>query len=145
LGRRPFGVESLLELQRTHGNAFVQRLLQRKLAVSQPGDAYEQEADRVADAVIREKNASSSIPAISRNAEPELHRMCTECEEEMQRQAVAGGEKGPEEELQAMRQPQEEEEKLQRRAVAGEEDEELQAKAEAGGAIASRLRLAFVD
>ena len=90
------GVETLLDLQRTHGNAFVQRLLQRKLAVSQPGDAYEQEADRVADAVIRKKDASSSIPAISRNAEPELQRMCTECEEEMQRQAVAGGEKEPE-------------------------------------------------
>jgi hypothetical protein len=37
------GVETLLDLQRTHGNAFVQRLVQRRLAVSQTG---EQEADR---------------------------------------------------------------------------------------------------
>jgi hypothetical protein len=117
------GVATLLDLQRSHGNAFVQRLVQRKLAVSQPGDAYGQEADRVADAVVRKTDASNSIPAISRNAEPELQRMCTECEEEMQRQAVAGNEE--QEELQAMRRPEkEEEEKLQRRAVAGEEDEE---------------------
>jgi hypothetical protein len=53
------GVEKLLDLQRTHGNAFVQRLVQRKLAVSHPGD---RKADRVADAVIRDKNASSSLP-----------------------------------------------------------------------------------
>ena len=55
------GVEMLLDLQRTHGNAFVQRLVQRKLAVSRPDDSYERKADRVADAVIREKNASSSM------------------------------------------------------------------------------------
>ena len=84
--RRNFaGAETLLDLQRTHGNAFVQRLVQRKLAVSQPGDEYEQEADRVADAVVRKKDASISIPAIARSAEPGVQRMCTECEEEMQR------------------------------------------------------------
>ena len=33
--RNILGVDTLLELQRTHGNAFVQRLVQRKLAVSQ--------------------------------------------------------------------------------------------------------------
>jgi hypothetical protein len=40
-------------LQRTHGNAFVQRLVQRTLAVTQPGDESEQEAHRVAGQVIR--------------------------------------------------------------------------------------------
>ena len=66
VGFRSFaGVETLLNLQRTHGNAFVQRLVQRKLAVRRPGDKYEQEADRVADAVVRRKDDSSSIPAIS--------------------------------------------------------------------------------
>jgi hypothetical protein len=46
----------LLALQRTHGNRYVQRVvagIQAKLKVGQPGDIYEQEADRVADAVMR--------------------------------------------------------------------------------------------
>ncbi len=47
---------ALLALQRTHGNRYVQRVvagIQAKLVVGQPGDMYEQEADRVADAVMR--------------------------------------------------------------------------------------------
>lgn len=46
----------LLALQRTHGNRYVQRVvvgIQAKLKVGQPGDVYEQEADRVAEAVMR--------------------------------------------------------------------------------------------
>jgi hypothetical protein len=46
----------LLALQRTHGNRYVQRVvtgIQAKLKVGQPGDIYEQEADRVADEVMR--------------------------------------------------------------------------------------------
>ena len=46
----------LLALQRTHGNRYVQRIvtgIQAKLVVGQPGDKYEQEADRLADAVMR--------------------------------------------------------------------------------------------
>ena len=46
----------LLALQRTHGNQYVQRVvtgIQAKLKVGQPGDIYEQEADRVADEVMR--------------------------------------------------------------------------------------------
>jgi hypothetical protein len=46
----------LLALQQTHGNRYVQRVvagIQAKLKVGQPGDIYEQEADRVADAVMR--------------------------------------------------------------------------------------------
>ena len=46
-------VQILLALQRTYGNASVQRLIQCKLSVSQPGDPYEQEADRVAEAVTQ--------------------------------------------------------------------------------------------
>jgi hypothetical protein len=41
------------ELHRAIGNQAVGRLLQRKLVVNRPGDAYEQEADRVADAATR--------------------------------------------------------------------------------------------
>jgi hypothetical protein len=46
----------LLALQQTHGNRYVQRVvtgIQAKLKVGQPGDKYEQEADRLADAVMR--------------------------------------------------------------------------------------------
>lgn len=87
---------ALLDLQRTHGNAFVQRLVQRKLAVSQPGDKYEQEADLVADAVVRKTDTISSLSAISHHAEPGVHRMCTEGDDEMRRWAVDGDEEGEE-------------------------------------------------
>src|SRR5258705_7945133 len=96
------GVETLLDLQRTHGNAFVQRLVQRKLAVSRPAGSYERKTDRVADAVIREKNASSSMPGIPRYEQPGVHRMCRECEEEIEHREVAGKQAVQEEELQAM-------------------------------------------
>jgi len=46
----------LLALQRTHGNQYVQRVvagIQAKLVVGQPGDGYEQEADRVAEQVLQ--------------------------------------------------------------------------------------------
>jgi hypothetical protein len=51
-------VDQILFLQRTVGNQAVQRLiksgvLQAKLRIGAPGDVYEQEADRVADAVMR--------------------------------------------------------------------------------------------
>lgn len=45
-----------LALQQTHGNQYVQRVvtkIQAKLVVEWPGDIYEQEADRVADQVMR--------------------------------------------------------------------------------------------
>ena len=47
---------ALLALQRTHGNRYVQRVvagIQAKLKVGQPGDKYEQEADRIAEQVMR--------------------------------------------------------------------------------------------
>jgi len=45
---------ALLELQRTHGNQYVQKMagIQAKLKISEPGDIYEQEADRVAEQVM---------------------------------------------------------------------------------------------
>jgi len=51
-------VDQILFLQRTIGNQAVQRMLrsgalQAKLRIGQPGDVYEQEADRVADEVMR--------------------------------------------------------------------------------------------
>ena len=55
---------ALLALQQTHGNRYVQRVvagIQAKLTVGQPGDKYEQEVDRVADAVLR-----TAKPAVQR-------------------------------------------------------------------------------
>jgi hypothetical protein len=46
-------LDHLLYLQGMVGNRAVGRLIQAKLAISQPGDQYEREADRVADTVIR--------------------------------------------------------------------------------------------
>src|SRR5437763_8441645 len=48
----------IMRLQAMHGNQGMQRLLrggilQRKLTINQPGDVFEQEADRVAEAVMR--------------------------------------------------------------------------------------------
>src|SRR5215471_9104210 len=50
---RTLSPENLLALQRTIGNRAVQRLLQRKLMVGAAHDPYEQQADRVADQVMR--------------------------------------------------------------------------------------------
>ena len=56
--RSPSTAHRLLELQRSIGNQAIQRLIsspyiQTKLQVSTPGDPFEQEADRVADTVMR--------------------------------------------------------------------------------------------
>lgn len=74
------------ELQRTLGNRAVQHLLQARLTVSQPGDVYEEEADRVADEVMRMPDPVAAPPRVD---EPppsaRIQRMCTGCEEEIQR------------------------------------------------------------
>jgi hypothetical protein len=64
-------VDRILYLQRTAGNQAVSRLmksgaLQAKLRIGQPGDMYEQEADRVAEAVMRMPE-----PGVQRQVEPE--------------------------------------------------------------------------
>src|SRR5687768_11227569 len=43
----------ILALQRRVGNQAAARIVQAKLRVGPPGDVYEQEADRVADDVMR--------------------------------------------------------------------------------------------
>ena len=60
---------ALLALQRTHGNRYVQRVvtgIQAKLKIGQPGNIYEQEADRVAEQVMRMPE-----PLVQRQVEPE--------------------------------------------------------------------------
>src|SRR5712672_3368042 len=55
------------QLQQRFGNRTLGHLIQAKLQVNEPGDAYEQEADRVADQVMR-------MP------EPTAQRKCAACE-----------------------------------------------------------------
>ena len=64
-------IDQILHLQRTVGNRAVQKLfssgaLQTKLRIGQPNDKYEQEADRVADEVMRMPE-----PEVQRQVEPE--------------------------------------------------------------------------
>ncbi|HKP81967.1 MAG TPA: DUF4157 domain-containing protein [Pyrinomonadaceae bacterium] len=67
----------LLGLQHSIGNHAVQRLIhspyiQTKLQISEPGDEHEQEADRVADTVMRmPEPESSKPPAVSPVTQPE--------------------------------------------------------------------------
>jgi hypothetical protein len=66
---------ALLALQQTHGNRYVQRVvagIQAKLKVGQSGDIYEQEADRVADAVMRMPE-----PGVQRQTEEEEELILT--------------------------------------------------------------------
>lgn len=116
----------MLDLQRTHGNAFVQRMIQCKLSVSDPGDAYEREADIVADVVVRSAERPVAAGTINPKEEPEgtVRRMCADCQEELGRQVA----------------PPEEEDKeagavLRRRAIEEEErePETLSAKSAPGG------------
>ncbi|PTQ91923.1 nucleic acid/nucleotide deaminase of polymorphic system toxin [Nitrosomonas nitrosa] len=62
--------------------------VQSKLAVGQPGDQYEREADQMADYVMRMPVPGSLAPIISRipPAQPHLQRLCAECEDEIQPQ-----------------------------------------------------------
>ena len=66
--------DRILQLQRTAGNQAVQRIiksgaLKAKLKISQPNDIYEQEADRVAEQVMR-------MP------DPVIQRKCAKCDED---------------------------------------------------------------
>src|SRR6266851_7136 len=79
-GKAPAHSESrLARLQSAHGNQHLQRLLgrgvlQTKLTVNQPGDVYEQEADRVADAVMRMPDPAVSAQPVSRTSPTGVQR-----------------------------------------------------------------------
>ncbi len=77
--------QRLARLQRVYGNQAVLRMQERsrpaiqpKLVVNEPGDAYEQEADRIAGEVMRMPDSDLSIAA----APPQVSRKCVACEEE---------------------------------------------------------------
>jgi outer membrane protein OmpA-like peptidoglycan-associated protein len=95
------GIHPILQLQRTLGNRHVTELihakrltpqgtilgLQRKLTVGEAGDQYEQEADRIADQVLRMPDPAQSSPGAERTPirPPILQRLCPQCEDELQR------------------------------------------------------------
>ena len=127
-------------LQRTVGNQAVSKLirsggLQANLRIGQPGDVYEQEADRVADAVMRMPE-----PGVQRQVEPE------EEEEETLQSKPLASQITPLVQVQRQEEPEEEEEEtlnakplseeithlVQRQVEPEEEEEELQAKATSG-------------
>ena len=72
--------------QRSLGNQAMQMMLrpgvvQARLTVNTPGDKYEQEADRVADQVMRMTNAAAGDP-------PHIQRACTSCNRELDSQTL---------------------------------------------------------
>jgi hypothetical protein len=77
----PHFLTNILALQRVAGNRAVSRLLQAKFQVSQPGDVYEQEADAMADKVMRMPSVETS--PLGRSTP---QRKCTQCEEEEKEQ-----------------------------------------------------------
>ncbi|MGH7890061.1 MAG: DUF4157 domain-containing protein, partial [Thermodesulfobacteriota bacterium] len=88
-------VDQILLLQRTIGNRALEGFLKSgviraKLTIGQPGDVYEQKADRVADQVMRMPDLSKAQS--KRVAEydkfPSIQRTCTECEEGLHRQPM---------------------------------------------------------
>lgn len=78
LPRSPRLTHPVLRLQRAAGNRATgrwldSRLVQAKLQINQPGDIYEQEADRVADAVIRRQSVAATLrasPVVQRDDAP---------------------------------------------------------------------------
>jgi hypothetical protein len=68
---------SMMFLQNTIGNRAVGRFLQAKLTVNQPGDKYEQEADRVADMVMRMPESAAVKPLTG--SPSKLQRKCAAC------------------------------------------------------------------
>ncbi|NET58188.1 MAG: DUF4157 domain-containing protein [Symploca sp. SIO2E6] len=118
-------VHPILQLQQKLGNQAVNRLIQTKMTVGQPGDVYEQEADQVAAAVMR-----TPVPQIQRQTEEEeevqtkqitpLVQRQTEEEEEVQAKPITP---------QLQRQAEEEEdEKVQMLQRQAQEEQEVQTK-----------------
>ncbi len=72
------------------------RFIQPKLEINTPGDKYEQEADAMADRVIRMADNGAASSSVSSLIGPSVQRKCAECEEEeekkpLMRKAENGG------------------------------------------------------
>jgi hypothetical protein len=88
-------IGSLRKLQRHYGNRFVQGLIaqhtvQTRLTVGHSGDVYEQEADRVADAVMQMSQPRSAAQSIVSGPVQALRiqRICGGCEKELRQQPI---------------------------------------------------------
>lgn len=66
----------LRRLQRGYGNGYVGKVIQAKLAINEPGDEYEHEADRVAEQVMR--MADDEVPELSIST-ISIQKKCTAC------------------------------------------------------------------
>lgn len=73
----PLRTHALLHLQDRIGNRAAASVIQAKLQVSEPGDVYEQEADRVAEEVTRSSPAKDS--GGESEAPPRVQRKCAAC------------------------------------------------------------------
>ncbi len=76
--------------------------VQTKLVVGPVNDPYEQEADRVADQVMRMPDSEVATTS-EKEPEPVIQRACTDCEEEEKVQRQAEGEEEEEQSIQGKR------------------------------------------
>ena len=130
----------LLQLQQTIGNQAVGRLIQAKLKIGQPGDKFEQEADRVAEQVVNtpESLESQSTPIASSTQEPSVQRVPETEEDKRVLQGPHEAFEGPLEEeepvIRRMPQVEEDQEQTMGQMPMAEEDEELRKMPVAGEA-----------
>ena len=136
-------VDHILFLQRTIGNQAVQRLfesghIQAKLRIGQSNDRYEQEADRVAEQVMRMPE-----PGVQRQVEPE-----EEEEEETLQTKLLANQITPLAQVQRQEEPEEEEETLQTKPLADQitplvqrQEEPVQTKQSGGQTLQTGPRL----
>lgn len=85
MGSGTVGQRGVLQrLQQGYGNQYVGQVIQAKLTIGQPGDVYEEEAELVADTVMRmsESDVSSKVSVSNRIQPLRIQRMCAECREE---------------------------------------------------------------
>src|SRR5450631_1989126 len=64
------------------GSSFFGSFIQPKLAVNQPNDVYELEADAMADHIMRMPVNGQPFFSPLPNSDPTLRRSCAKCEEE---------------------------------------------------------------
>src|ERR1051326_2605582 len=106
ISRAPEPTYPFQELQHQLGNRALGRRIQAKLTVSHPQDAYEQEADRVADQVMRmpdpqiqrKCSGCEEEERVQEAAVPQIQRKCGACAEEEVRRAMTAEEEKKEEE-----------------------------------------------
>jgi peptidoglycan hydrolase-like protein with peptidoglycan-binding domain len=83
--------ESILYLRHTIGNRALNRLIQARLKISQPGDEYEREADHVADYVLRSPEPETT--GLERITGDRIQRVTPEQRDDLRRQIRPGGQR----------------------------------------------------